>query len=191
MIYIKNKYKIKDNYVEIYLKDRNNNIYISKVDLSDFKKLKNFKYSWYPAYQKRVDDYYAVATEHLGYVDDKWKSRSVYMHRYILDIQDKNIKVDHINHDTLDNRRCNIRAISNNKNTKNRIKANKNGTTGIRNVSWINSAKKYLVQFQVDGKNTCFGRFNKDEFDKACKLANKLRKELYGDYGGKDINNYT
>ncbi len=46
------------------------------------------------------------------------------MHRYIMDAPD-HLQVDHINHDTLDNRRCNLRLCSNAENQLNKRKKSK------------------------------------------------------------------
>ena len=42
------------------------------------------------------------------------------------------------------------------------------------------------VQLQVNGKNTCFGKFEYKDLDKAGELAEKMRKEIYRDYAGEN-----
>lgn len=112
--------------------------------------------------------------------DRGWTSMGILLHNVIMDTNLKSGEiVDHISHDTLDNRKSNLRILDNKTNLLNRKGANKNTTTGVRNVSYANKTKQYLVQFQVNGKNTCFGRYEENEFSKAVELANKLRKELY------------
>lgn len=56
------------------------------------------------------------------------------LHRFLLDAP-KGKYVDHINHDTLDNRRSNLRIVSNQKNNTNREGAYVTSKTGIRGVS--------------------------------------------------------
>ena len=50
---------------------------------------------------------------------------SVYMHRLILNLTSPNVlQTDHINGDRLDNRRCNLRAVTRSQNAQNRHKLN-------------------------------------------------------------------
>lgn len=91
--------------------------------------------------------------------------------------------VDHINHDTLDNRKCNLRITTNDKNVKNRKGANKNSKTGVRNVHWIESANEYWVQIMRKGISYKW-TFSANQFEEACKFAEEKRKELFGEFAG-------
>ena len=89
-------------------------------DLEDFDKIK--EYPW------RI-----VGPGYIGYIySSKDKRRSAYMHRLIMDAPDGTV-VDHINHDTRDNRKANLRVVSqsNNLHNRNLSKRNKSGHTGI------------------------------------------------------------
>lgn len=101
------------------------------------------------------------------------------MHRYLLDAK-RGEYVDHKNHIGLDNTNKNIIKTTNKINTTNRRKENRNSTTHIRNVSYVKKTDELLVQLQVNGKNTCFGRFKPKDIERAAALAKKLRKEIYG-----------
>lgn len=90
------------------------------------------------------------------------------------------IGVHHKNGDPLDNRKNNLAFKDKKYNGKQRIKLNCNNTSGERNVSWNSKLKQWMVQFQVNGKNKCFGRFPEDKKDEAVALARKLRQELEG-----------
>ena len=71
---------------------------------------------------------------------------TVYMHRLIM-AAPRGRQVDHINHDTLDNRRENLRIVTNRQNNENRNGAYKNSKSGIRGVSPFvaNHGTKYWV----------------------------------------------
>ncbi|MBU3186524.1 hypothetical protein [Clostridium estertheticum] len=101
------------------------------------------------------------------------------LHRFVLGATG-NVDVDHENHNSLDNRKSNIIAKTRSKNMLNRNDLNKNNTSGERNVCWIKARNKWVVQLQVNGKNTMFGCFKKDDKDKAIELAKLKRKEIYG-----------
>lgn len=85
--------------------------------------------------------------------------------------------IDHINHDTLDNRKSNLISTDNRTNILNRKSANKNNSTGVRNVTFEKATNKYIIQLQVDGKNKVFGKY--DSIDEAAENAEIHRKEVY------------
>jgi hypothetical protein len=95
----------------------------------------------------------------------------------------KGLKVDHINHDTLDNRKRNLRITTNDKNTQNRKGANSNSSTGVRNVNWGYKRSEYWVQFQKNGEKFKW-IFPLDKFDEAVKFAEKKRKDIFGEFAG-------
>lgn len=181
MIIPKYNYKIEGNTVIIEFKQRNGNLHYGLIDLEELDLFLNYKYKWHVAWHVKTKSYYIRATEYLGLIDGKPKYQLVYFHTYLMNPKEDEI-IDHRNHNTLDNRRDNLRPINYSNNLKNRNGLNDNNITGVRNVSWAKSTNRYLVQFQVNGKNTCFGRFKKEDFDKAKQLADKLRKEIYGEY---------
>ena len=69
-----------------------------------------------------------------------------------------------------------------NENLKNRKGRNSNNKSGYRNVSW--DGYKWIVQLQVNGKNTCLGRFPENELEQAGKFAEEMRQKYYGKFAG-------
>jgi len=175
---IKNQYKIVGDTVIIYLKKRNGEILEGLIDLEDFEKVNKLNVTYFAAWDEDIQSYYIRYTKYLGMINGQFKNTTKLLHRIIMDAE-KNDYVDHKTHNTLDNRKNNLKKTSCKNNTQNRLGANKNTSTGVRNVSWAKSLNRYLVQFQVDGKNTCFGRFKEEDFNKAVELAEKLRNEIY------------
>lgn len=177
VIEIKNKYKIDGNTVIIYFKEKNLGDLHTLVSIESLDKLLKFNVSWHGAMRYRDNRCYVKCTEYLGIVDGKPRYRTLYLHRFLTDCHNKELVVDHINHNMLDNRLENLRITTQKENSRNRTKENYNGTTGVRNVSYSKKTNQYLVQFQVNGKNKCLGKFQ--SLDEAEKLAVKLREELY------------
>ncbi len=101
---------------------------LATIDEEDWDKISLF--SWFAA-PHTSGGYYAAAHPEL---DMPTRLRTVYMHRIILDA-DEGQYVDHINHDTLDNRKANLRIVTNKQNIENRRGANSNSVTGIRGVT--------------------------------------------------------
>lgn len=152
-----NEYKVVDNYVIVYLRLRAGEQYETYVDLEDLQRLKDFGYHWHLSWNKKGKCYYCKCTIRSKDIE-KYNRRSLYLHSYIMGLYKQ---VDHINHNTLDNRKENLRVLTKDENNLYRKGANCNSVTGYRNVSYIKDDKKkpYHVQLQVDGKNTVLGKF--------------------------------
>jgi dihydrofolate reductase len=162
---VNNKYSVENNYIIIYVTQQNGNKHSVYVDLEDMDIIKNYK--WHVSYQKNIDAYYAETTIYKGIINGKPKYEVVKMHKLILGIERKNrnMIVDHENHNSLDNRKSNLRVTSNDKNTKHRSGKNSNNTSGYRNVSKV--GKWWFVQLQIDGENKILGKFPLDQLEEA------------------------
>ncbi len=87
--------------------------------------------------------------------------RLIYMHRTILVTAGK---VDHINGDGLDNRRCNLRAASDAENARNMRKAvNRNCSSRFKGVSRKKRAGCWVANICVDYKKVHLGYFKSEE----------------------------
>lgn len=87
--------------------------------------------------------------------------------------------VDHLDHDTLDNRKGNLKAGTQRKNVLNRKGANRKSKSGIKNVNWNGRRKCWMVQFwngDLD-RNEVYGFFKENELDLAANLAEEIRKK--------------
>lgn len=67
--------------------------------------------------------------------------------------------VDHINHNRLDNQRCNLRIVTDKQNVQNRGVLNRNNRSGFRGVYWHSSASKWSAEVMVDRKKVYLGLF--------------------------------
>lgn len=117
------------------------------VDDEDYKALN--KYNWCAMWNKGTQSFYAVrnAPKPGG------GQYLILMHRHILGLEKGNKhQGDHKNHNTLDNRRKNLRAVTQNKNQANR-RAPKGYSYDIYN-------KKYHAQITVDKKPIFLGLFD-------------------------------
>lgn len=81
------------------------------------------------------------------------KGRIVYLHRELM----AGAKlVDHIDRDTLNNRRSNLREISKSGNAVN-SKMNRRNSSGARGVSWSKGMNKWMTTIKRDGKYEYLG----------------------------------
>lgn len=173
-----NDYKSIDNYVVIFLPRRDGRIFETLIDLEDLERIKNLGYHWNAGWNPHTKSWVAQASEYLGYWDNKGHTITHYLAIEIM--QSDKLDVNHKNHDTLDNRKYNLDVITNLQNIIHRRGANPNSKSGVRNVCWSEQTQRWLVQFQVNGKNKCFGRYKKEFLQQAIELADKIREELYG-----------
>lgn len=100
--------------------------------------------------------------------------RTEYLHRLILGLESGSKKVDHINGDGLDNRRCNLRIATHRENIRNR-RRNSNNTSGYKGVSWHGQCSKWTARIKTDVYYKSLGLFSTKEAAHAayCAAAQK------------------
>lgn len=99
-----------------------------------------------------------------------------HIHQFLLN-PPKGYVVDHINGNTLDNRRCNLRICSHTQNMQNQ-KLRSNNTTGVKGVT--KCGNKYRATIRVNKKDIHLGMFNTLEQAKEERL--KAENMYFGEY---------
>lgn len=156
-----------DDYAEIILYDNNGNEkHRAKIDIDDIENVN--KYKWYSSFSE--DRYYVQS--------DNVNGKRVYLHRFIMNCYDTCKIVDHINHNTFDNRKSNLRVVTASQNNMNRI-LSKNNTTGKTGV-YYNKNNKYEAYITIDGEKLILGYF--DSFEKAINIRKQAEIEYFGEY---------
>lgn len=89
-------------------------------------------------------------------------------HRLVMNAPD-GMEVDHINHNTLDNRRENLRLVTHLMNMSNRSRLS-NNKTGKNGVYWSEYNKCYGAQITVNGKCHNLGRYKTYEEARAARI---------------------
>jgi hypothetical protein len=94
------------------------------------------------------------------YLQTDWKGSPIgrvrpRLHRMLLlGLQgDPDLVVDHINGDTLDNRRCNLRLLTQAQNVAHRANHNKNNTSGVRGLYWCDTNKRWIASIGHNNQN--------------------------------------
>lgn len=117
-----------------------------------------------------------------GYAVTKIRTEEGYttlaMHKMLMNPQ-KGFDVDHINHNKLDNRKCNLRICTRSQNKQNQAKQ-KNNKSGFKGVSWHNKLNKWQALIMVDRHLRHLGYF--DEIEDAARAYNLAAKQYHGDY---------
>ena len=142
------------------------------IDIEDYERCKEI--NWYDDYDSHIKTYYI-----RGNLDGK----SIALHRYIMNVKDKDMVVDHINHDTTNNCHSNLRVVSSSKNSMNRRirEDNSSGHTGVR---WHKVTQKWQADIFANGKNIYLGLF--DNKTDAIKIREEAEKLYFGNYSYKN-----
>lgn len=116
---------------------------------------------------------YAVRTQYLSGGAKHRKQRILYMHRVIMGFPAG--EVDHLNGNGLDNRRANLRVVSQMENQRNRSGPQSNSKSGIRGVFWIPRRGKWHAQIGYLGRPINLGTFNNVEDAKEARRLGELK----------------
>ena len=148
------------------------------VDDADFEWLSQWKWS---ATKRSNGIWYAMRN-----VWNHGNQYRIYMHRLIMDLRrgDRQV-VDHINHDGLENCRCNLRVCTQSQNIYNGRK-HFDGSSRFKGVSWYKPSGKWTSSICVNGKVKRLGYFDYEVA--AMQAYNKAARQFFGEfaYGSTD-----
>ena len=113
----------------------------------------------------------------LGYPRAWTGDEETRLHRLLIPCVPDGLVVDHINRNKMDNRRANLRVVTQKENNQN-ITVHKNNTSGVSGVFFDKRAKRWRAQISRDGKTTHVGIF--DCFDDAVAARKDAEKKFYG-----------
>ena len=165
-----NTYDISNfDYGVLYIKDR-----IVKFYIEDYELIKN--YSWLIC--KSQKGYFFVRGSNQGHV--------VILSRLIMNCYDKELQVDHINHDSFDNRKSNLRIVTVSQNNMNKdIRAD--NTSGYTGVALSKTPGKYIANIKINQKRIHLGTFSCIE--DAIEARLNAEKKYFKEYSFKNSKN--
>ena len=140
------------------------------VDDEDYGELN--KRNWYANLNRSVKTYYAVRKDY------QLNKKNIHMHRVIMNCP-KDKFIDHINGNTLDNRKENLRICTGTQNQGN-MKIHKDNASGIKGITWDKSRKKWKAQISINNKSKHLGLFS-DKL-KAKAAYTKAAKQYFGEF---------
>lgn len=144
-----NEIIIKDDYAIIVINSKKFGVKNVLIDIDDIEKVK--KYTWCFTHS-RDNNLYAMTKD---------KSKTIKLHRYLKECP-KGLDIDHINHDTLDNRKTNLRICTRAVNNQN-LGIKTDTYTGFKYITHQkyydknhkNDYETYMVQIKRNGIKFC------------------------------------
>lgn len=152
---------------------------VALIDDEDFELVSRYK--WFALYNPNTDSYYALANipnggRTLSYCD------VIRMHTLIAGTPD-GMNTDHKNHNTLDNRRQNLRPCTYSQSSCNR-KMRADNSTGYKGVTFEKKKKLFRAMITVDGRRIGLGRYKTAE--QASIAYETAAEELHGEFSYKN-----
>lgn len=146
--------------------------YVAIVDDEDYDEVS--QYTWYCKVDKKI--LYAERRTNA-----ESRRSTILMHRFILGLRlgDKKI-VDHINHDGLDNRRCNLRVCTQAQNMWNATKKDKSASSKYKGVHYKPKTNNWVAKICVHYKTIRLG-VHKTEAD-AANAYNQAALKYHGEF---------
>lgn len=126
-------------------------------------------HSWNPMRGRR---------SHTLYATTRINKKTIYLHRFILDVGDKR-QVDHINLDGLDCVRSNLRVATPSQNNQNKEK-HPNNTSGYKGVYWSRVRSKWMAYISKDKKRINLGYYT--DLIHAARVYDQAARELHGEF---------
>lgn len=135
------------------------------VDDEDFERISRFKWS-------------ATKSDGKWYARRNHSGSTVYLHRFILGITTRQY-IDHINGNSLDNRRANLRIATNSQNGANTKKRTTN-TSGYKGVK--KAGRKWRATITCNYREVHIGVYETPE--DAARAYDSKARELFGNFAG-------
>jgi hypothetical protein len=130
--------------------------YEAMVDDEDYEMLVGYK--WYSSVHRFPNGKVYVYAKHMNPTMNG-KRTEERMHQLIMDIP-QGMHVDHIDGNTLNNQKSNLRIVTNRQNCMNRHQKKASKYPG---VTWAKRELRWIAQAQINGKHIHIGSFRSEE----------------------------
>lgn len=146
------------------------------VDADDYEWLN--RWNWYAHWDSRMGSFYAARTINDYSIPNHPRWIQFRMHRAILNCSSDE-HCDHKNHNTLDNRKKNLRKCSVAQNMHNR-KIQSSNKSGFKGVAWNKTSRKWRAVITINGHKKHLGYF--DSLEDAARAYDEAAKVYYGEF---------
>lgn len=133
---------------------------IAIIDKEDYEKVKGYKWNFRDSNGRVVSN--------IGYLS-----------RFVMNMANSKLDVDHKDHDQLNNKKDNLRICTRSQNNANRSVSSRN-TSGKKGVHLDQRRQKWQAKITVNGKIISLGQFY--DLEEAAKAYNKAALKYYGEF---------
>lgn len=144
----------------------------AKVDPADYKRLR--EYEWFSI--KGTRNFYAVRRVKGT---NGTRFAMTYMHRELIEFPD-GMLIDHVNQNSMDNRRANLRAATRAQNIRNRKKFSNSTGSKYKGIYWDKNRKRWITRIMLEKKKIHLGYFQ-NEID-AAKAYDRAARKYHGEF---------
>lgn len=163
-IYEPNDIEYYNDYAELILRNKYcEEIARTKIDLDDVERVRRHKW--------------CVSGGHVI-----CRNLNIFLHRFIMNLEDETIYVDHINRNGFDNRKSNLRLATIQQNCMNKS-IQINNTSNVPGVSWRKDRNKWRAYITVSRKQITLGLYERKEDAIAARKA--AEEEYFGEFAPK------
>ncbi len=142
------------------------------VDAEDYEWLN--QWPWYAAWRRKTRSFVVVRNGDAS----NGSRKTVYMSREIMRAPE-GVLVDHHNHDTLNNRRYNLRLATGYQNQRNATKHRKTSSR-FKGVCWHKGHRKWESHIRIDGHQLHIGSFDSER--EAAEAYRNAAQEAFGEF---------
>lgn len=129
------------------------------IDLQDLELVK--KFSWYPL--EHNDKYTSVQGSSSRKINGVKKSYTFRLHRYLMNMKDPLILVDHEDRNPLNNRRSNLRICNRSQSSWNTGNFSSNKSSKYKGVTFNKARQKWVAQLSINNWPKGLGYFNSEK----------------------------
>lgn len=154
---------------------------VAQVDDEDYYWLS--QWNWFAVEINNI--WYAKRSKKKG-VLRSGESFEIYLHRVVTRCTNKNMTVDHKDHDGLNNQKSNLRICTKAENNRS-IRSRKNSSSIYLGVSWDKARNKWQVQYMFNGKKVFMKRYTNEI--EAAKAYDTIALQYAGEFANLNFKN--
>lgn len=168
---MRNAYEIRGDVTSVFVEKVSGESHEFIIDTEDLSRLISIGSSWFTFCTPNSSKYYVIRNIPKHSKSGEYRR----LHRLLISAPD-NLVVDHINGDSLDNRKCNLRAVTAAVNAQNLHGPRSDNNSGELNISYRKDWGSWVIRVIRDGELLNASR---KSFTEAIRVRDEMRNGTY------------